>query len=80
MIDETVAAAQAQISELKMDAMSPEGAAKQTEMMKESYEKAIANLTELAESAKKINEDALEIIQARVQAAIAELKELSATA
>lgn len=76
MIDETVAAAQAQMSELKMDALSAEGAAKQGELMKEAYEKAVANLTDLAETAKKVNEEALEIIQARVQAAIAELKEI----
>ncbi|MGG7564685.1 phasin family protein [Rhodovulum sp. DZ06] len=76
MIDETVAAAQAQMSELKMDSLTADSAAKQGELMKDAYEKAVANLTELAETAKKVNEEALEIIQARVQAAMAELKEL----
>lgn len=77
MVDEVVAQAQTQMSELKMDALSPEGAQKQGELMKEAYEKAVSNLTELAETAKKVNEEALEIIQARVQAAIAELKEMA---
>ena len=80
MIDEIVASAQSQMSEMKMDALTAEGAQKQGELMKESYEKAIANLTDLAETAKKVNEEALEIIQARVQAAIEELKSMAPTA
>ncbi len=76
--EETMAAAQAQLSELKMDSLSAEGAQKQGELMKDAFDKAVANLTDLAESAKKINEEALEIVQARVQAAIEELKELGA--
>lgn len=77
MIDETVAAAQAQVSEMKMDALTAEGAQKQAELMKEGFEKAVANLTELAETAKKINEESFAIVQARTAAAIEELKAMA---
>lgn len=74
----TMTAAQAQLSEMKMDSMSAEGAQKQADLMKEGFEKALANLNELADTAKKANSEALEIVQARVQAAIEEMKELAA--
>ena len=76
----TMSAAQAQLSELKMDSLSAEGAQKQADLMKEGFEKAVANLSELADTAKKANSEALEIVQARVQAAIEEMKELATKA
>jgi len=72
-----MASAQAQMAELKMDQMSPEGAQKQAELMKVAFEKAVANMTELAEAARKANTEAMEIIQARVQASIEEIKALA---
>jgi phasin family protein len=76
----TMTAAQAQLSELKMDALSAEGAQKQADLMKDGFEKAVANLSDLADTAKKANSEALEIVQARVQAAIEEIKDMSAKA
>lgn len=76
--EETMKAAQAQFSDIKMDGMSAEGAQKQADLMKEGFEKALANLNELADTAKKANSEALEIVQARVQTAIEEMKALAA--
>ncbi len=76
--EETMAAAQAQVSELKMDQLTPEAAAKQADLVKVAFEKAVANMTDLAEAAKKANADAFEIVQARVKESIEELKALTA--
>ena len=78
--EETMASAQEQISEMKMDQLTPEAASRQADLMKAAFEKAIANMTELAEAAKKANADAFEIVQARVKESIEELKALSKTA
>jgi phasin family protein len=59
--EETMKAAQAQLTELKMEPMSADGAQKRADLMKEGFEKAVANLTELADTAKKANSEALEI-------------------
>jgi phasin family protein len=79
IFEETMATAQAQMAEMKMDQMSPEGAQKQADLMKTAFEKAVANMTELAEAARKANTEAMEIIQARVHASLEELKALTAT-
>ncbi|TYO88826.1 phasin family protein [Oceanicella actignis] len=80
IFEETMAAAQAQLSELKMDQLTPEASAKQAELVKTAFEKAVANMTELAEAAKKANMEAFEIVQARVKESIEEIKELAKTA
>lgn len=76
IFEETMAAAQAQMSNLG-DSMGPDGAAKQAELYKVAFEKALANMTELAEAAKKANEEAFAIVSARVQESIAELQALA---
>lgn len=74
MYEETVATLQATMAELGDSALTPEGQAKQVEMAKASFEKAVANMTELAEAAKKANEEAFEIVAARVRESVEELK------
>ena len=74
IFEETMKAAQAQISEMKFDQLTPEAAEKQSELVKVAFEKAVANMTELAELAKEANTEAFEIVQARVKASIEELK------
>lgn len=76
IFEETMAAAQSHMSNLG-DAMGPDGAAKQAELYKVAFEKALANMTELAEAAKKANEEAFAIVSARVQESIAELQALA---
>ncbi len=75
--EETMAAAQAQVSEMKMDQLTPEAATKQADLVKTAFEKAVANMTELAEAAKKANAEAFEIVQARVKESIEELKSVN---
>ena len=78
MYEETVATLQAALADLGDSALTPEGQAKQVELAKSSFEKAVANMTELAEVAKKANTEAFEIVQARVKASLEELKEITA--
>lgn len=60
--------------------MSTEGVEKRMELVKAHFEGSIEAFTELAEFARKSNEDATSILQARVSEGIEELKALSATA
>ena len=79
LFEETMASLQLQMSEMKMDQLSAEGAQRQVELMKAGYEKALASLNELAETAQKANTEAFEILRARIEASIEELKAMSAT-
>lgn len=76
IFEETMATAQAQIASMRENA-GPEGASKQAELYKAAFEKALANMTELAEAAKKANEEAFAIVSARVQESIAELQAMA---
>lgn len=77
LFEESMANLQKQVSEMKMDQMSPEGATRQVELLKDGFEKALASLTELAETAQKANTEAFEIVRARVQDSLDELKDLA---
>lgn len=74
MYEETVATLQSTLSELGDTALTAESQAKQVEAAKASFEKAVANMTELAEAAKKANEEAFEVVAARVRESVEELK------
>ena len=80
MFEENVAAVQAQFSDLKMEQPTPESFKAQVEQMKAGYEKSLASLTELTETAKKANTEAFEILKARIEASIEELNALAAKA
>ncbi|MEM6439780.1 MAG: TIGR01841 family phasin [Pseudomonadota bacterium] len=80
MMEETMASIQKQLSELKMDQMTTEGASRQIELLKEGFEKALASLTDLAETAQKANSEAFEIMRARVQSSLDEMKDLASKA
>ena len=79
LFEETMGSLQLQASEMKMDQLSAEGAQRQVELMKAGYEKALDSLNELAETAQKANTQAFEILRARIEASIEELKAMSAT-
>lgn len=74
MYEETVASLQSALSELGDAGLTADAQAKQVELAKSSFEKAVANMTELAEAAKKANEEAFEIVAARVRESVEELK------
>ena len=76
IFEETMHGAQAQIAAMG-EGMGPDAAAKQAELYKVAFEKALANMTELAEAAKKANEEAFAIVSARVKESIAELQALA---
>jgi phasin family protein len=52
-------------------------AAKQAEIAKEGFEKALANMRELAEMVAKANQEATDTINARISASLDEIKEMA---
>ncbi len=76
IFEETMRAAQSQIGKLG-DQSSPDAASRQGALYQAAFEKALANMTELAEAAKKANEEAFAIVSARVRDSIAELQAMS---
>jgi phasin family protein len=76
IFEETMQAAQEQLGHMG-DGMSPDGAAKQAEVYKVAMDKALANMTELAEAIKKSNEEVFAIMSARVKESIEELQALA---
>ena len=65
IFEETMQGAQAHIGSMG-ESMGADAAGKQTELYRTAFEKALANMTELAEAAKKANEEAFAIVSARV--------------
>jgi phasin family protein len=59
----------------KLDA---DAARKQADLAKAAFEKALANMQALAESAQKANSDAYEIVSARIKESLAEIRDLAA--
>ncbi len=75
IFEETISEAQTQIQEMELK-MDSKAAAAQGEVAKAAFEKAIANMKELAETAQKANSEAYEIVSARVKESVAELRSL----
>ncbi|MEM9778342.1 MAG: phasin family protein [Pseudomonadota bacterium] len=75
IFETTLSEAQAQIKDvdMKLDAKT---ATEQADLAKAAFEKAIANMKDLAETAHKANTDAYEIVSARVKDSMEELKAL----
>ncbi len=59
--------------------MTTEGYEKRMEMAKAHFEKSVGIFTELSDSARKANEDAMAIIQARFSEGVEEMKTLAST-
>jgi len=76
IFEETVSEAQKQFKDLDLK-MDSKAAAAQTELAKAAFEKAIANMKELAETAQKANTEAYDIVSARVKDSIAELRAMA---
>jgi len=76
IFEETMSAAQAQMASMGEN-LGPDAATKQADLYKVAFEKALANMTELAEAAKKANEEAFAIVSARVKESLAELQALA---
>ncbi|MEM8870716.1 MAG: TIGR01841 family phasin [Pseudomonadota bacterium] len=78
IFESTLSEAQAHMKDvdLKLDAKT---ATEQAEIAKAAFEKAIANMKDLAETAHKANTDAYDIVSARVKDSMEELKALADT-
>jgi len=78
IFEQTIAEAQEQLksAELKVDS---ETAKERSELARVAFEKAIANMKDLAETAHKANSDAYEIVSKRVKESVDELKALAET-
>jgi phasin family protein len=55
----------------------PEIAAKQAELTKSAFERALANMRELAEMVSKANQDATNTVNSRISASLDEIKEFA---
>jgi phasin family protein len=76
IFEETMAEAQRQMQSFDA-AKIDERAKAQAELAKAAFEKALANMQALAESAQKANAEAYEIVSARIRESIDELKDMA---
>lgn len=80
IFEETMTEAQKALKGFDATKLDAESAKAHGEVAKAAFEKALANMQALAESAQKANADAYEIVSARIQASLAELRDLAAKA
>jgi phasin family protein len=74
-----MAEAQKQLKSFDATKIDPERAKAQGELAKAAFEKALANMQALAESAQKANSEAYEIVAARIKESITELRDMAAS-
>lgn len=74
IFQETMTTAQKQISDLSKAEPGADAASKQAELTSKAFERAVANAQELAEAAQRANTEAYEIVRARIEASVDELK------
>lgn len=77
VFESTLAEAQKQIADFDPSKMDAETAAAQGEVAKAAFEKALGNMTALAEGAQKANADAFEIVSASIKDSVTELQEMA---
>lgn len=77
IFEETTAEAQKALKSFDATKIDPERAKAQGELAKAAFEKALANMQALAEGAQKANSDAYEIVSARIQESLAELRDMA---
>ena len=75
LLQETIEEVSARLK-TAMAGASPDSAAKQAELAKAAFDKALVNMRELAEIASKANSEAFELINQRVLESVEELKTL----
>ena len=80
IFEETMAEAQQALKNFDATKIDPEKAKAQGELAKAAFEKALANMQALAESAQKANAEAYEIVSARIKESLNELREMAAKA
>jgi phasin family protein len=78
IFEETMAEAQKYMKDFDATKIDPEKAKARSELAKAAFEKALGNMQALAETAQKANTEAYEIVSARVQANLGELRDIAA--
>lgn len=79
VFEETMAEARKHVGSFDMAKMTPDGASQQAEIVKVAFEKALSNMRMLAEAAQKANQQAFDIVSARVKDSMAELQAYAQT-
>lgn len=74
IFQDTLKAAQTHIAEVTKVDPGVDAAAKQAELTSKAFERAVANAQELAEAAQRANAEAYDIMRARIEASVNELK------
>lgn len=77
IFEETIAEAQKHFQNLDATKLDAESAKAQAELARTAFEKALSNMQMLAETAQKANAEAYEIVSARIQESLAELREMA---
>ena len=77
IFEETTAEAQRALKGFDATKMDADTAKAQGELAKAAFEKALSNMQALAESAQKANREAYDIVSARIQESLVELRDLA---
>lgn len=80
IFEQTMAEAKDHLKTFDATKLDPEKARASADLAKAAFEKALANMQALAESAQKANTDAYEIVSARIKESLAELRDLATKA
>lgn len=78
IFEETMAEAQKHLKAFDTTKLDAGAAKAQGELAKAAFEKALGNMQALAESAQKANSQAYEIVSARIQESLVELRDMAA--
>lgn len=77
IFEETMAEARKHLKSFDTAKLDADAAKAQSELARAAFEKALANMQALAESAQKANASAYEIVSARIQESLVELREMA---
>ena len=80
IFEETMGEAQRHFKGFDATKLDADSAKAQSEVAKAAFEKALGNMQALAEAAQKANADAYEIVSARIQESIAEVRDMATSA
>ena len=80
IFEQTMAEAQAHLKSFDATKIDPENAKAQADLAKAAFEKALANMQALAETAQKANAEAYEIVSARIKESLGELRDMATKA
>lgn len=78
IFEETMAEAQKHMSSFDATKLDADKTKAQAELAKTAFEKALSNMQALAEGAQKANSEAYEIVSARIQESMAEIRDYAA--